>query len=422
MSHECPIKKLDTVLKWAYSANSCEIRVSKRQMQNNEKPIVFLSHSSLDKAPLTALKTLLDERAAGGLNFFLSSDGESIRFGRNWVVSISDALAKAELMFVFLSAHSADSKWIHFEAGCASGKGIEVVPVCLPGIDLNRISPPLSLLHGFNLHSCEAMGNLARICNDKFQRKIPETFSREDFNNSIGNIIGHGAGYFGEQSWAIDKIEVKITKKLSDLSYNPIPAFDEICKKAGMNCFATTTEEGNEALYAQFEQPGCLIEFAHREDSDERSERVRGNRMRETTGAAPIKPKPIDYVFKCTLSPELFHINAPLLDRWLMQAGIGTPLSVSVFFNKQIDLENQRHRLTTKLYQCGINLVGLNKSSGFVFDGKKFNIEPYGKIPYLWFSLDEKLEDKRLATIIERLFKSQVLWVHEPDPNEMFQG
>jgi hypothetical protein len=79
-------------------------------LKNMEKPIVFLSHSSLDKAPLAALKKMLDERAAGGLNFFLSSDGESIRFGRNWVVSISDALAKAELMFVFLSAHSADSK------------------------------------------------------------------------------------------------------------------------------------------------------------------------------------------------------------------------------------------------------------------------------------------------------------------------
>jgi len=111
-----------------------------------EKPIVFLSHSSLDKAALAALKKILDDRAAGSLNFFLSSDGESIRFGRNWVVRISDALSQAKLMFVFLSPQSADSKWIHFEAGCAYAKDIQVVPVCLPGIDLNRITPPLSLL------------------------------------------------------------------------------------------------------------------------------------------------------------------------------------------------------------------------------------------------------------------------------------
>jgi hypothetical protein len=387
-----------------------------------EKPIVFLSHSSLDKAPLAALKKILDERAAGGLNFFLSSDGESIRFGRNWVVGISDALAKAELMFVFLSARSAESKWIHFEAGCASGKGIEVVPVCLPGIDLNRISPPLSLLHGFNLHSTEAMGNLARICNEKFQRKISETFSREDFNNSIGSIIGYGAGFFGEQSWAIDKIEVSIKTQIPNLTFNPIPAFDENCKKAGMNCFVTITEDAYTTLSAKFEQPGCQIEFCHRENSDEANARFKRNRMRETTGAEKDKPKPIGYELKCTLSPELFHINAPLLDQWFVQVGIGFPLSVAVYFFKQIDLERQRHRLTTKLYQCGIDIAGSNEESGFTFNGKKFNIQPYGKIPCLWFSLNEKLEDKRLALIIERLFKSQVLWVHEPDLNEMFQG
>ncbi len=57
------------------------------------------------------LKNLLDKRAAGSIEFFLSSDGESIRFGRNWVVRVSDALAKAELMFVFLSAEGEHCPW-----------------------------------------------------------------------------------------------------------------------------------------------------------------------------------------------------------------------------------------------------------------------------------------------------------------------
>ena len=131
-----------------------------------EKPIVFLSHSTKNKAELAELKSVLDKRAAGSLEFFLSSDGQSIRFGRNWVVRISDALAHSKLMFVFLSSESADSKWIHFEAGCAYANNIQVVPVCLPGMDLNRVQPPLSLLQGFNFISAESMGNLARICND----------------------------------------------------------------------------------------------------------------------------------------------------------------------------------------------------------------------------------------------------------------
>src|SRR5438094_484524 len=136
------------------------------------KPIVFLSHSSKDKDDLARLKELLSKRAAGSIDFFLSSDGQSIRLGSNWVVSISDALDKAKLMFLFLTTDSADSKWIHFEAGHANAKKIQVVPVCLPGMDLGHMTPPLSLLQGFNLHSHDALSNLARICNEVFDLEI----------------------------------------------------------------------------------------------------------------------------------------------------------------------------------------------------------------------------------------------------------
>jgi hypothetical protein len=203
-------------------------------MGNEEKPIVFLSHSSLDKEPLVALKEILDKRAAGFLNFFLSSDGESIEFGRNWVVSVSDALSQAKLMFVFLSPQSADSKWIHFEAGCAYAKKIRVVPVCLPGIDLNRITPPLGLLQGFNLHSHEAIGNIVRICNERFGVKIDESFNPEDFDNITRNIVGRGIGFFGDQTWAVDYISFQTTRPIPSAGYDPLPILDEICKQAGM--------------------------------------------------------------------------------------------------------------------------------------------------------------------------------------------
>src|SRR5947209_11075028 len=122
-----------------------------------EKPIVFLSHSSKDKADLARLKELLNKRSAGSIDFFLSSDGQSIRLGTNWVVGISDALDRAKLMFLFLTTDSANSKWIHFEAGHANAKNIQVIPICLPGMDLVRMTPPLSLLQGFNLHSYQAL-------------------------------------------------------------------------------------------------------------------------------------------------------------------------------------------------------------------------------------------------------------------------
>src|ERR1035441_3197699 len=387
-------------------------------MQNNEKPIVFLSHSSLDKAPLAALKKILDERAAGSLNFFLSSDGESIKFGRNWVVRVSDALSQAKLMFVFLSPHSADSKWIHFEAGCAYAQDIRVVPVCLPGIDLNRITPPLSLLQGFNLHSYEAMENLARICNETFQMKIKESFCHADFDSVVSSIAGHGIGFFGDQTWAIDAIEIHAsTRSLPDKSYNPVPAFNEVCRKAGMNCFITATENNEWPLGVKFEQPGCLIEFNHYEDSAESQRRRNRARMRE--GPAD-PPNPIGFNFQCVLSPELFHVNAPLLDQWLIEACSNASITITARFRKGIELEQERHRLTTKLYQHGINIVGLNEDAGFEFEGFKFNLKSRGGVVWLIFNLRGKLEDRHLSTIMEKLFKSEVLWQHEPSLSELF--
>jgi hypothetical protein len=388
-------------------------------MQNNEKPIVFLSHSSLDKEPLFALKQILDERAAGSLNFFLSSDGESIKFGRNWVVRVSDALSQAKLMFVFLSPHSADSKWIHFEAGSASAnKDIRVVPVCLPGIDLNRITPPLSLLQGFNLHSFQAMENLARICNETFQMKINETFSSSDFENVVKSIKGQGAGFFGDQTWAIDAIEIFAdTGSLPDINYNPIPSFDEICKKAGMNCFITTREDKGLPMQVSFEQPGCLIEFNHIEDQKESSERRRIARMRDEPAGLP---KPIGFRLHCVLSPELYHINAPLLDQWLISACSKASITVTARLRKGIDLEQARHRLTTKLFQQGISIVGLGEKAGFEFEGFKFSLKgASGGVVWIIFTLREKLDDTRLSKIVEKLFKSEAVWQHEATLSEL---
>src|SRR4030095_4256431 len=118
-----------------------------------EKPIVFLSHSSRDSKTLNRLKFELENKTHGTIDFFLSCDGESIPFGRNWVATIQEALEKAKLTFVFLSRHSLNSGWVHFESGFVYGKDIRVIPVAMPGVDFGKLSPPLSLLQGFNLHS-----------------------------------------------------------------------------------------------------------------------------------------------------------------------------------------------------------------------------------------------------------------------------
>lgn len=57
-----------------------------------EKPTVFLSHSSRDARSLVSLKEMLNKKTSGTLRLFLSSDGQSIPFGRNWVATVEAAL------------------------------------------------------------------------------------------------------------------------------------------------------------------------------------------------------------------------------------------------------------------------------------------------------------------------------------------
>ena len=76
------------------------------------KPTIFFSHSSKDKLILNRLKESLLELTHNSIEIFLSSDGQSIPFGKNWVYSIEDALKEAKLMFVFLTPNSIQSNWI----------------------------------------------------------------------------------------------------------------------------------------------------------------------------------------------------------------------------------------------------------------------------------------------------------------------
>src|SRR5262245_39653334 len=117
------------------------------------KPIVFLSHSSRDHRLLGRLKELLVSYTGGAIDFFLSSDGQSIPLGRNWVHEVQQALDSSQLMFVFITPRSLQSSWLYFEAGYAYSKGIKVVPVAIYGVDLAAVPPPLSLLQGFNVSS-----------------------------------------------------------------------------------------------------------------------------------------------------------------------------------------------------------------------------------------------------------------------------
>ena len=93
------------------------------------KETLFFSHSSKDKDAINYLKDLVSKKTGNTFNIFLSSDGESIPFGSNWVHKIEQGLVDSKIMFVFVTPNSIKSSWIYFESGYAYSKDIKVIPI-----------------------------------------------------------------------------------------------------------------------------------------------------------------------------------------------------------------------------------------------------------------------------------------------------
>lgn len=174
------------------------------------KPTIFLSHSSSDGPMLGHLKDLLHKRTGGVYDIFLSSDGTSIPFGRNWSKEVEDGLERARLMFVFLTEASMDSPWIYFESGFAYAKGVQVVPIGLGDVDLGKVQAPLSLLQGFNLADATGLNNLLAIANGVFDHAHALSFSQQDFEAFVaGGRLGPRMA-LGPYADAIDEVRIEL--------------------------------------------------------------------------------------------------------------------------------------------------------------------------------------------------------------------
>lgn len=158
-----------------------------REEYTMSKPTLFFSHSSKDKDLILALKNKFDEFTGGVLDIFMSSDGQSIPFGTNWIHKIEKGLQEAKIMFVFVTDNSISSGWIYFEAGYAYSKGIQVIPVGV-GIDIGELKAPLNLLQGFNISSEESLNNFITIANRVFDYHFSEQFTEKDYKEILEKI------------------------------------------------------------------------------------------------------------------------------------------------------------------------------------------------------------------------------------------
>ncbi|HMK77834.1 MAG TPA: toll/interleukin-1 receptor domain-containing protein [Thermodesulfobacteriota bacterium] len=175
-----------------------------------EKPVVFLSHSSKDRRSLSRLREMLIEKTGDTIDFFLSSDGQSIKLGHNWVHRIEEALQTAKIMFVFITPNSIGSSWMLFESGFEYSKRIRVIPTGFLGMDIAALSPPLSILQGFNIGSSDGLDNLIAILNEEFSYNHAARFTGSEFQELLteGGLLGISP--LGQYTPFIDNIRIRI--------------------------------------------------------------------------------------------------------------------------------------------------------------------------------------------------------------------
>ena len=194
------------------------------------KPTLFFSHSSKDKEIVLSIKNKLDIATGGVMEIFMSSDGQSIPFGTNWIHKIEEGLQAAKIMFVFVTQNSISSGWIYFEAGYAYSKGIQVIPVGI-GVDIGALKAPLNLLQGFNILTEDSLNNFVTVINRTFDYHFASAF---DYNDYIEVIKNYSSEAFDTIKFeeAIDKAECEIygeqTVNGERVKYNIDKFFEEI--------------------------------------------------------------------------------------------------------------------------------------------------------------------------------------------------
>ena len=151
-------------------------------------PIVFLSHSALDREVARSLKEVLATHTKGEIEWWLSSDGQSIRGGKNWRAEVEKALRECRLLFILFTPTSQRSAWVQFEAGFADALGKDIVPIALPGFDVDAIPGPLQHKQGFNLRGASGLNNILSVTNQILARHDLLSLDNRHYQKVFGGL------------------------------------------------------------------------------------------------------------------------------------------------------------------------------------------------------------------------------------------
>jgi hypothetical protein len=149
---------------------------------------IFISHSSKDSESLIRYKNKLLMHYKD-VSVFLSSDGSSIRLGKNWSKEIEDGLEKSDLALIFLTENSLYNNWVHFETGYVyAKKDKSMIPIVTESVKFEQLKAPLNLYQSLYLKD---KNGLIRIQEEIFQRlglKDEQSWTDDDYREIFGDV------------------------------------------------------------------------------------------------------------------------------------------------------------------------------------------------------------------------------------------
>jgi len=202
-------KVVSSILKSIKSINLFSPYFDKEKSTEKESTnsfFVFISYSSEDEAPVRLLKQRIEEAFSYEFDVFISC--ENIPRGKKWPPELYNALKNCKLMILFCSPLSIRNEWIHFEAGCAYIRGIDIITVCHSGLTTKGVPANLQDYQGIDFNEVDSLTVLFdSIKNSLKCKKIPiinskvvyEELSKEitvashDYRN-ISNLFAEALG------------------------------------------------------------------------------------------------------------------------------------------------------------------------------------------------------------------------------------
>ncbi len=167
---------------------------------------LFISHISEDAEVAARLKAAIRHDFLELVEAFVSSDGESIRAGEPWLISLGAGLRQADMLLILCSEQSVQRPWVNFEAGAAWMIEKPIVPVCYKGMKPSQLPMPLSTRQGVSLESAEGRRRLhVRIAEAAGVPRVPECSFRDPAESNGTDVVavGAAASHSDPQVWKL---------------------------------------------------------------------------------------------------------------------------------------------------------------------------------------------------------------------------